>query len=111
MNGGGLTKVTVTQEDGTVIEYTEKEDIERACLEENRIKFSQTENSPVMTGVLAEEIGYDGTSDVCKRILEGTYIPPPNTDEYTAAYIKELQRPPQVQQPPTAQIETSTFKD
>ena len=36
--GGGLTKVSVRQEDGSIIEYTSKDEIENACHEENREK-------------------------------------------------------------------------
>ena len=110
MNGQGITSACVTQEDGTVIEHTTKEDIERACHEENFKKFSQTNNTPAMMGQLADDIGYDGTSDVCQKILEGTYIPPPDTDEYTTAYLKELQRPSHLQEPPIAAMTTPNFQ-
>ena len=111
MHGGGLTKVTVTQPDGTIIEHTEKEAIEQACHKENSIKFSQTEHTPTMAGILADEIGFDGTSEVCRQILDGTYIPPPGTNDYTKAYLQELKRPQHLHQPPQAAIPTSTFKD
>ena len=88
LNGAGITTAWVTKDDGTVIEYTSKEDIERACHEENEKKFSQTNNTPVMRGTLAEEIGFDGTSEVCKLILNGEYVPPPDTDVYTEAYLR-----------------------
>ena len=111
IQGGGLTHVTVNQDDGSHLEYTRKEDIEHACLEENRKKFSQTNNTPAMIGQLADELGYDGTSEACKQILNGTYTTPPGTHEYTKAYIRELKRPVNIQHTPTAAIPTSTFQD
>ena len=63
-----------------------------------------------MTGTLADDLGFDGTSEVCQQILDGVYIPPPGTDEYTCAYLKELQRPAIIQQTPTANIDTPTFQ-
>jgi len=44
---GGLLKVTVIRA-GETIELTKKEDIGRACHEENRAKFCQTNNTPAM---------------------------------------------------------------
>ena len=35
LNGHGLTQAIVTQEDGSILDFTAKEDIEQACLEEN----------------------------------------------------------------------------
>ena len=111
INGGGLTHVTVTDADGTKHEYTEKDDIEEACHRENHAKFSQTNNTPPMMGTLAEELGFDGTSEACRDILCGNYIPPPGTDQYTVAYLEQLKKPPNIRNPPTATMPTETFKD
>ena len=108
--GQGLTTACVTQDDGTVIKYTTKEEIERACHEENSKKFSQTNNTPAMIGPLTEDIGYDGTSNVCQQILNGVYISPQGTDAYTTAYLQELKRPPELVDTPTTAMETSTFQ-
>ena len=64
-------KASVTQEDGSSIEYTDKEDIEQACLDENFNKFSQTNNTPVMQQPLVDEIGYGETTQATKEILDG----------------------------------------
>ena len=69
IQGGRLTHVTVIQEDGSSLKYTSKDDIEQACLEENCKKFSQTSNTPAMIGQLADELGYDQTSEACKQIV------------------------------------------
>ena len=111
LHGNGITTAQVTQNDGTIREYTTKEDIEQACLDENKKKFSQTNSTPLMMGSLADELGFDGTSEVCQQILDGVYIPPPDTDEYTKAYIKELKRPNNLQDTPTATVPTHTFRD
>ncbi len=41
-----------------------------------------------MQGQLADELGYLGTSDTCKQILEVMYTPPPGTDIYTCEYLR-----------------------
>ena len=50
-NGGDLSKVLVLQ-NGEWQELTRKEDIERACHEENRVKFCQTNNTLAMQELL-----------------------------------------------------------
>ena len=64
-----------------------------------------------MQGALAEDIGYDGTSMICQQILEGTYITPPGTNEYTSAYLQELKRPEHIHKTPKAAVSTPTFQD
>ena len=111
VNGGGLTSVTVTDDNGIVHEYTEKDDIEQACHNENRAKFSQTRNTPAMTGTLAADLGFDGTSEACKEILCGTYTPPPGTDAHTVTYLQHLKKPPNITDPPIAAMPTKTFQE
>ena len=108
---GGLTKVVATSADGSTIEVSDKEGIEQACHEENRKKFSQTNSTPLMSGQLADEIGYTGTSAACQRVLEGTYDPPEGTDEYTTDLLLHLRKPPNISNPPSAYLTTQEFQE
>ena len=64
----GLTKASV-QEGDNVKELTQKTEIEDACHQENHQKYSQTNDTPLMQGQLATEIGFIGTSPACRAIL------------------------------------------
>ena len=55
--GNGLTQAVVTKNDGSILEFNTKEEIEIACHEENRKKFAQTNNTPIVHGALAKDVG------------------------------------------------------
>lgn len=111
-HAGGLAMVQTQDDDGEVHTFTDKEDIERTCLQENKEKFNQTKDTPCMMSPLKEELGFLGTSEACQQILDGTYRVPQGTDPYTEAYFNELVRP--IIDPATAPastISTTTFKE
>lgn len=62
-----------------------------------------------MTGPLAAEIGFLGTSPACRDILNGTYTPPPGTDQYTSKYFDHLRKPLNIKDTPTHCIPTDKF--
>ena len=88
----GLSKASYTDNNETK-EATDKDTLEHVIHEENAGKYSQTNITPLMSGQIAAEIGYLGTSTACKQILEGSYIPPPNKSQYTSEYLKHLKKP------------------
>ena len=51
----------------------------------NRRKTSQTSNTPLMHGRIAQEIGFYGTSDIFLKMLHGHYTDPPEIYDYTTA--------------------------
>ena len=106
----GLIKASLTQDDGSSIEYTDKEDIEQACLDENFNKLSQRNNTPVMQSPLVEEIGYGKTTQATKDILTRQYVPPEGTNIYREAFLNELYKPKDLQQEPKATITTECFQ-
>ena len=106
----GLTQIEVTDGDGTR-EVTDKIGIENACHIENNSKYSQTNNTPMMRGQLAAEIGFIGTSPACRDILAGTYNPPPGTDQYTTEYLKYLKKDPNLHSTPSSYITTKEFQE
>ena len=91
-HSGGVTKVAVKQPDDTTHEYTTKEAIEQACIDENQKKFSQTNDTPCMTRPLVSDIGYMGISDSCEKILANTYTCPPNSHPFAQEFFDQFKR-------------------
>ena len=100
LSGGSVTKIDIEHENGQVEEITTKEGIERACMDENEIKYRQTQNTPCMQEPLLSELGYLGTSEACEKILDGSYQPPRGTNTYTRELLAHMQRLPNQQPPP-----------
>ena len=67
--GSGLTRVSIQDENGTLQEVTDRKGIESACIESNRAKFTQTEDTPPMTSPLVDDLGFDGTYPAYQDIL------------------------------------------
>ena len=111
LNGGSITKVDVEQDNGTIEEITTKEGIESACMEENELKYRQTQQSPCMIEPLASELGYLGITDSCEKILEGSYIPPEGVNRYTRELLQHMQRLLLQHAPPKAEISTEMYKE
>ena len=63
-----------------------------------------------MTGDLVDDLGYTGTTQSCQKVLDGTYEPPEDTNEYTTEYLKHLKKPPNITNPPAAVITTEDYK-
>ena len=108
--GGGVTKISLLNRNGEWEEITDKEKIEKGCATENASKYRQTESTPCMQGQLAEEIGYLGDTNAAQRILDGTYITPPGTNQYTTEFIHQLRYDQNAQnEPPTATLPTKEY--
>jgi hypothetical protein len=72
------------------VERSLKEDVEKACMEENEQQFQQANDTPFMQSPLVEEFGYLGVGLNAKAVLECMYVPPPGTDKYAALLLKQL---------------------
>lgn len=88
MKGGSITKVDVIK-DGSRVSLVSKIAIEEACMQENELKYRQTEQTPCMREPLRSLLGI-GTTPSCDRILAGTFSPPLSTDKYTKEFLAEL---------------------
>jgi hypothetical protein len=62
----------------------------------NAARFCLTEDTPPMTEPLLSDLGYLADTEAAAQILEGTYICPPGTDNYTRDFLRILQRPTNV---------------
>ena len=95
MNSAGVSKVEILNSDGSRSMITSKQEIEQACLEENHKKFQQTNNTPLKENPLYDILQI-GETKAYEEILDGTFIPPLNTDKYTKELLLCLQHHPQV---------------
>jgi hypothetical protein len=89
------TQIFVTDATGRRT-VTKKEDIEAACITENIARFTQSEDTPPMTEPLISELGYLADTDAAEAVLAGTFVPPPETDEYAKLLLAELRMPDNV---------------
>lgn len=105
----GVTSVKEVQEDGTIMEYTDKIAIEEACMRENERKYTQTESTPCMTEPLLSLLGTTGDSEACNQILNGTIQLPPEVDQYTAEFFNELKQEVLSEPLPSNTITTEEF--
>ena len=108
--GGGVTKISILNQQGNWEETTNKQEIEQGCAEENASKYRQTEGTPCMNGQLQEDLGYLGNTTSSQAILDGTYIPPEGTNQYVTEFIQHLQYDPNAHNnPPSATLPTEKY--
>ena len=108
--GGGVTKISLLNRQGDWEEITDKEKIEKGCATENASKYRQTESTPCMQGQLAKDLGYLGDTAASQQILEGNYIPPVGTSQYTTEYIQQLKYDPKAHSnPPIPTLPTEDY--
>jgi hypothetical protein len=93
---GGLSKIEITQPDGSVITHTSKQGIEQGCADQTAEKYSQTKDTPPMTEPLLSHLGYLAETPEAQQILDGSYDPPANLDPYAKKFLEELRMPQKV---------------
>lgn len=102
---------TITRPEGhtdTVIHtLTDRREMERACMSENKSRFNQTIHTPPMTEPLVSEFGYLADTPQAEQVLNGTYLPPPATDPYAALLLQELRQPASIT-PQSTDLSTKT---
>ena len=99
-------QIYVNDEDGRRL-VTDKNDIEDACIAENDSRFSQSEGTPPMIEPLLTDLGYLADTPEAAAILEGSYIPPPETDKYAILFLQELRMPENVRNNPMSDVEVT----
>ena len=88
-----ITKVETLRLDGSRETHSSKKEIEEICMEENKQKFLQTNNTPCMQEPLFSLLGL-GTTSSCKEILNNTFRAPTEADQYTIELLHFLRRHP-----------------
>ena len=109
--GGGITKVEVLSPNGDIIELTTKPLIESACIEENKLKYRQTENTPCMEGQLRRDLGFLGLTESSTQIINGTYTCPERSPPFTTEFFNQFQKPQLTTDPPPNIMTTPSFTD
>jgi endonuclease/exonuclease/phosphatase family metal-dependent hydrolase len=85
-----VTRVEVTQEDGTTREYSTKESVEEALMTELRTRFGRAATAPICQGVLYDLLGVYADTDAAIDILEGRFVPPADVDQRTLILLEEI---------------------
>eukprot|EP00985_Skeletonema_marinoi_P002194 scaffold888_cov159-Skeletonema_marinoi.AAC.1 len=87
-----VTRVEVERQDGVVTEYVNKEEIEKAVMEELTSRFGRAGSAPICQGVLYDLLGTYADTDAAVQILEGTFTPPTDADGPTLIILEEITR-------------------
>jgi len=94
---GGLAAVTVAHPDGTLSHYSDKANMEAACLEEARARFTQANDTPFLTEPLLPELGLLNCEDPpFDAIANGQYQAPAGTGPGAQLLLQHLKRPMEV---------------
>ena len=86
-----VTEVEVSI-DGTTVKKTSKDDVESSIIDGVSSRFRSTEGTPLRSGPIAEAAGLLGDTEAAQTILNGTYVPPPGTDNHAVSMLKLLKR-------------------
>jgi hypothetical protein len=98
-NRRGVTAIEAVNQQGEWVIFTDKETIERSCVQENIARFTQASHLPIMSAESIQSIGWFAETPVSRHILQGT----PNEMDFThldqsiQRLIPFLKRPPMVQ--------------
>lgn len=112
LKGGGVTQVEVEREDGSLEEITTKRGIEKAGMNENKEKYSQTNNTPCMKEPLKSMLAYNGNTEAGREILDGNFkVPEEVENPYAQEFFDQLERANLIEDPPPACISTKDFKE
>jgi len=90
--GSSISQVEIPGPSGPVI-VSDRASVERALCQSLQKRFTQAHGSPFLHGQLAVDVDPFGCGPAAKSILEGTYICPPDTDDYTRQFIDALRWP------------------
>lgn len=90
---GAPYHMELSNDEGTFIS-TDKEEIERALIQEYEDKYHFAEASPFLKEPLLSEFGQLALNRNSERVMNGTYQCPVGVSKYTKYFIKHLARDP-----------------
>jgi len=67
-------------------EYSQKIELEQACLEEAGRRFTQASNTPMLTSPLLEIFGEHGKPKTLAQVLAGEFTTLPDCDKYAKKF-------------------------
>jgi hypothetical protein len=92
LRSGVVSRVTYLDKNGVVHESTGREHLEDLSNKENTAKLQQTANTPFMKGALQDDVRWLGIVPTVCMMLDGTYDPPEEVEEYTKKLIKQFRQ-------------------
>jgi hypothetical protein len=79
---GAVSKVATGKGD-SYMEHEDRATVERLIMENNAAHFQLTEDTPPMQDPLLADLGYLADTVAVDQILDGSYVCPPGTDDFT----------------------------
>ena len=89
---GGVTKVVIPRLNKEDEVCNTKTAVEKGLANSLSERFSCAESAPICQGALFKLLGYSADTETVEEILEGTFIPPPDTDPATIIILDEIAR-------------------
>jgi len=90
--------VTMTDQEGNMIEITNQQDTEEAILSNNHKKFLQSTHTPFYLSPLKDNFGFKGLTTASQAVLAGVYDSNHNLDQRILDVIAQWQMPDEVKQ-------------
>jgi hypothetical protein len=85
------TSVQVEVQPGILSESSTKETVKDAIFcEVHNKQYTQAKEAPICSGKLFDDFGYVANTPASKAVLDGTYQPPPNSDQAMAELFDEI---------------------
>jgi len=85
-----IEEVIGESDERRTVQYTDRATVEDKIMQNNEKHFWLTENLPPMIEPLQSELGFLADTEAARRILNGTYIYPPELDEHTVEFLKDM---------------------
>lgn len=85
---GGCTSKVITNVNGIQKEYTDRNAIDKVCATENQRKYHLPESSTsqFLKDSFIRDLGHHGEGSKIQNVLDGTYLPPENTNVATQIF-------------------------
>lgn len=93
---GAIHKVEV-ERNGQKELITDKEEMEKVCIEENDRKYNQTRNTPCLQHPLRQLLGNYSNTPFADSILDGSYSLPFNMSPYVSELFDQLKKPDHIE--------------
>ena len=93
LKGGSTSKVVITSDDGTKIEYSDKISVERVIATSNEKQWHVTEGgSQLHTPPFIAKLGTYGEGEDINKVMDGSFNFPPDTTTDTKYFLEACTR-------------------
>jgi len=96
IKSGSTTMVTLQMDDGTTVDLTSKDEVEKAIIKNNTEKFQQAQNNPFYKFPLSYELSYKGTTSSTASVLAGVFESNHETDPTVTELLEHLKMPEEI---------------